>query len=282
MAMEEIKVEDLKDLVGEQMRGESLEIIRGSEILSTDMISYVESIMPDLAFGFKHAQTFRTRTEMEVSVLDDLKHPTADAKYWQAMREQQVHFSELVMLSYEYKKNLKEIEILEAEIDELEHDLNNKRHPDWKEKKIHAEIDLKSIEIERKTFIAANHQRTAGGRFDEIANWKEIIDILRSQLQFSATDVNEHQLGSYLARFINNYLTMIKQVRDTQAISEAINITALLVTTMRAAERKGVLDPILQQLPKKEVALLKSTVKSYAPTNVDLIEKIDDIKEVTQ
>ena len=281
MAMEEIKVEDLKDLVSEQMQGDSLEIIRGSAILSNSKIEYVESIMPDLAFGFKHAQTFRTRTEMEVSVLDDLKHPTADAKYWQAMREQQVHFSELVMLSYEYKKNLKENEILNAEIEELEHDLDH-HHPDWKEKKTHAEIDLKSIEIERKTFISANHQRTAGGRFDEIANWKEIIDILRPQLQFSATDVNEHQLGSYLARFINNYLTMIKQVRDTQAISEAINITALLVTTMRAAERKGVLEPILRQLPKKEVALLKSTVKSYAPTNVDLIEKIDDIKEVTQ
>ena len=86
----------------------SLDIIRGASILPMEEMEYIETIMPDLAFGFEHAQIFRTRTEMEVSVLDDLKHPTPDAKYWQAMREQQVHFSELVMLSYEYRKNQRE------------------------------------------------------------------------------------------------------------------------------------------------------------------------------
>ena len=48
-------------------------------------------------------------TEVPVSVLNDIKFPTPAAKYWQAMREQNVMFQELVMLSYEYRKNLVEI-----------------------------------------------------------------------------------------------------------------------------------------------------------------------------
>ena len=101
-------------------------------------------------------------------------------------------------------------------------------------------------------------------------------------MKFSPEDVNEHQLGSYLARFINNYLTMIKQVRDTQAISEAINITALLVTTMRAAERRGVLDGIISQLHPNDVKLIKEVVNSYSDTGVDLISKIDELEDESE
>ena len=38
-------------------------------------------------------------SEMEISVLDIMKHPTSESRYWQSMREQNVIFQELVMLS---------------------------------------------------------------------------------------------------------------------------------------------------------------------------------------
>jgi hypothetical protein len=46
---------------------------------------------------------------MEVSVLDDVHFPTPDAKYWQSVREQSVHFSELIRLSFDYRRLLVDI-----------------------------------------------------------------------------------------------------------------------------------------------------------------------------
>ena len=47
-------------------------------------------------------QVFRTETEMLFSVLNDAQHPTPASKYWQSVREQGVHYSELVTLSFRY------------------------------------------------------------------------------------------------------------------------------------------------------------------------------------
>ena len=48
---------------------------------------------------------FRTETEMRISVLNDLKHPTPGAKYWQAVREQNVFFEQMIFLSFDYREN---------------------------------------------------------------------------------------------------------------------------------------------------------------------------------
>jgi len=49
----------------------------------------------ELQETFIKTQVHRTRTEMEVSVLNDLKHPTHASKYWQAMREQSSFYSRI-------------------------------------------------------------------------------------------------------------------------------------------------------------------------------------------
>jgi len=170
----------------------AIEIINQSSILTEEDLSLISDLKDELVDNFLHAQIFRTRTEMEVSVLNDLKFPTPDAKYWQSQREQGVHFHELVMLSYEYRKNLVEIRKLErklaSETDELER-------------------ELLQIEIEKMKFITRNQERVAKDRIREIREWHEIKARLIPQMAFSLTDCDKHQLISYTRRFIKQWLT---------------------------------------------------------------------------
>ena len=234
-----------------------LEIIQGAQIISEDQIKQLRELEPELKHGFIHGQVFRTRTEQEVSVLSDLKFPTPDSKYWQAIREQQVHFTELVMLSYEYRKNIQEIEILKAEIMELTAIKNNSELKDYEIVKYNAKSEIKNIEIERKIFLSTNHKRTAEGRIAEIINWHEITTQLEPTLQFSKDDVNEHQLGSYLQRFINEYLVMKRQHFQNMSLPEINNLTAQLVTALKKAEELNILDKTIGKYSSQSLAMLE-------------------------
>ena len=68
-------------------------------------------------------QMFRTETEMRISVLNDLKHPTPASKYWQAVREQNVFFEQMVFLSFDFRKNEIEIKKIERDIEKEKDDL---------------------------------------------------------------------------------------------------------------------------------------------------------------
>ena len=242
----------------EKLTIESLAIIQKADILPEKDRNILVGLKDELRHGFIHGQVHRTRTEAEISVLEDLKFPTQDSKYWQAIREQQVHFAELVMLSYEYQKNLKEIEILEAEIMALESEKNDSLK-DYELKKLNAEIDLKEIEINKKLFIAANQRRTATARMREIINWHEIKAQLLPKLQYGTDDVNAHQLGSYLQRFINQYLDIRKHNLHNIPPADLNNLVGQLITTYRRAEEVGIKDKVLQE---------------YSPTDRRLIEQI--------
>ena len=151
------------------MIDQALSIITGANILNKEKCGVLSDLAVELRQTWETVQVFRTRTEMLVSVLNDVKHPTPDSKYWQAVREQNVMFHELAMLSYEYRKNELEIRKLQrdqlAEEDELEK-------------------ELIGVEIEKKTFIGHNMERTAQDRIREIIEWSNIKAELRPKMAF--------------------------------------------------------------------------------------------------
>jgi hypothetical protein len=166
----------------------SFNIIKQSNILEKNDFKTLYNLEDELQDVFLHSQIFRTKTEMEISVLNDIKHPTADSKYWQAMREQSVMFNELVMLSYEYRKN-------KVEIEKLKRQLNNEKDD--------LEKELIQIEIEKKQYISLNQERNAKDRIRELNEWHNIKIKLIPDMKYSRTDVNEHQLVSYTKKWIN-------------------------------------------------------------------------------
>lgn len=170
------------------MKDNAISLINESGILNSDDLQVLVELKEELRDTFLYSQVFRTRTEMEMSVLNNLKHPTPDSKYWQAMREQNVMLDQTVMLSYEYRKNLIEIKKLERDLSKENDDL---------------ERELIEIEIEKKRYVAKQQERTAKDRIREIQEWHDIKEKLKPQMKHSQTDVNEHQLLSYTARLLN-------------------------------------------------------------------------------
>ena len=221
---------------------QSLSIIESSKILKQEDLTQLSGLKNELQDIFLNVQIFRTRTEMEASILNDLKHPTPDSKYWQAMREQNVMFQELVMLSYEYRKNQVEIKILErrlmSESDELEK-------------------ELLQIEIEKKQFIGINQERTAKDRIREIREWHEIKERLKPDMTASLTDVNEHQLISYTARWINQLMGM----SESTSISERNNLLGQLDKGLKLCRERNCIEKLFLLFPGK-ISAIKELEKS--------------------
>jgi hypothetical protein len=202
-------------------------IIKQADILSEVDTKSLFDIAEELKETFIKVQMFRTRTEMEVSVLNEIKFPTPSSKYWQAIREQNAMFQELVMLSYEYRKNLVEIKKIERNIDKEE---------DYLEK------ELLEIERERKFFIAKNQERTAKARITEIMEWSDIKRRESAQMnEAELADVDNHQLISYTKRWINQSIVM----GNSGSPAERQNLLGQLRSGILACIKKGILSTVL-------------------------------------
>lgn len=211
---------------------QSLSIIESSQILKADDFLILSELKPELQDMFLNVQIFRTRTEMEASVLNDLKHPTPDSKYWQAIREQNVMFQELVMLSYEYRKNQVEIKILERKLSLENDDL---------------EKELLQIEVEKKRFIGINQERTAKDRIRELKEWHEIKESLKPDMECGTDNVNTHQLVSYTLRWINQ----LSGLSENTSISERNNLLGQLDKGIKLCKQKGCMTKVLKQISDK-------------------------------
>lgn len=197
----------------DQYKQTALDMVKSSTILEEGDLSIIEELQEELVDTFKKSQVFRTRTEMEISVLNDLKHPTPDGKYWQAVREQNVMYTELVMLSYDYRKSLVELKKMRRDM--------GKPYIDP------LDVELMQIECERIEFSLKQKEKVAKDRIREIKHWHEIKENLKPQLKYSEDDVNEHQLETYTKRFINQRSAM----GETGSPSERANLIGQLQST---------------------------------------------------
>ena len=174
---------------------------------------------------------------MEISVLNDLKHPTHASKYWQAVREQNVMFTETVMLSYEYRKNIIEIKQLQKKM---------------KKEKDELEKELLQIEIEKKQFISKSHEKTAKDRIREIAEWSEIKKREGAYLDDKTKeDVDHHQLVSYTKRFIGQSAA----AGDSGSPSEKQNLKGQLQAGLKECRRRGITNEALSIEGVKPLAI---------------------------
>lgn len=226
-----------------QITNEPFEIIKSSEILTELDLSRLNPLKQELVENFKKSQVFRTRTEMEVSVLNDLKFPSHASKYWQSVREQNVMFVELVNLSYEYRKKLVEIKKLkrdlESETDELEK-------------------ELKEIEIEQEHFNLIQMEKTAQDRIREIEQWSEIKEREAKEMtEEELKDVNNHQLVSYTQRWIRQAIAM----GNNGSPAERQNLIGQLESGLKICKKNNLLEEVKSGLSLSEGEILESNLK---------------------
>lgn len=207
-------------------------IIQNSDVLTREDMDKLIPLTQELKENFKKSQVFRTRTEMEVSVLNDIKFPTPTLKYWQSVREQNVMFGELVMLSYEYRKNLIEIKQIERKIEKEQDDL---------------EKELLQIEMEKKIFMSKNQEKTAKDRIRELKAWSEIKEREADKMsKEDLADVDNGQLIGYTIRWIKQSIEM----GGNGSPAERQNLLGQLRSGILACIEKGILDKVLESFSK--------------------------------
>lgn len=214
-------------ILDETYFNQSLALIRDSQVVQPVDLQALEGIREELSQNFWNAQMFRSEWEMRNSVLNDTKFPTADAKFWQAVREQNVHFQELVLLCYEVRKSLQEMKIEEAELAKLEEQLTQEEEgtPDYTI--LEAEAEIKRIEIEKRKFLLLGMQKTAKDRIREIVTWHKIMQELIPQMKYSTTSYEEHQPESYYLRFQKQVENMNKTGWQGANVGEVNNLLGL-------------------------------------------------------
>tara|TARA_R100001086_G_scaffold143590_1_gene75622 strand:- start:1386 stop:2000 length:615 start_codon:yes stop_codon:yes gene_type:complete len=184
--------------------------------------SLLNNIETQVKDNHKKRQIFRTATEMMFSVLNDAKFPTNAAKYWQSVREQSVHYEELVRLSFKYRKLL-------VDIDEKSHIIDTLAGSVFDMRRSEIEIDELAFEKELMEQIAEDRVR-------EIHSWHGIMQVLSEAEDFDTEDVDAHQAESYL-KILQNKAESITQGTNH---AEVFNIIGQLNTLKRL---KGI-DPI--------------------------------------
>tara|TARA_R100001086_G_scaffold237820_1_gene162079 strand:+ start:86 stop:772 length:687 start_codon:yes stop_codon:yes gene_type:complete len=190
-------------------------------LLDLNQVKEFKALVGELRDTWTKKQIFRTRTEMEVSVLSDAKYPTNASKYWQCVREQNVFLENLMTLSFDYRKNDVELEQKEQELEKEEDLLKQK---------------LLKIEIDQKIYSKANMQLVARDRMREISEWSTFKKLYNDGT-FDTKNVDTHQLESFGKIFKNKKNTLT----PGSSQPEVFNVLGQLQTTERVVEERKAL-----------------------------------------
>ena len=177
------------------------------DVLDNDDLECFKELTEELQDTWSKKQIFRTETEMRVSVLNDYKLPTKAAKYWQCVREQDVHLNSLLMISIENRKN-------NVEIKKIKRELEKEKDP--------LEIELLEIKLDEKILEYSNVRITAKNRIREIRLWSKLKEELNDGT-FDIINPDTHKKDS-----LNSIIThRIKSFSPGTGMSEIFNTLGL-------------------------------------------------------
>lgn len=190
--------------------------IEDAGILNTENINAIRAVSQSIQEGFDRRQRFRPRFLMETAVLNDMKHPTPDAKYWQSTVERDVHFKNLLMLSFDYREKQADIDLLELEVDVICGDLTL-REPERRKKQ---------IQIERERVLLLYMAKEAQERVREITSWSEIMEELEPQLKYDPEDIEAHMPEAYAIRYAieNEVMQLVEGQSDMNGAMNIISV----------------------------------------------------------
>ena len=201
-------------------------------LLSQKSLNELRELIPSIRHDWDVKPIFRTETEARLCVLNDIHHPTPHAKYWQSVREQQVHFNELVMLVFDYKRKGVEIRKLErkmkGEVDDLE-------------------LELMSIDLDQKRYEIELCDKVARERMRELQQWdkikKELLSIPDNGIDVDDSEGREH-LKSHTIRFIKEWMNS-GNITDA---GSAQNIIGKARTGIKRCKEVGLWDEVVTEM----------------------------------
>ena len=184
-----------------------------NNLLEIEELKDLKEMTSELKDTWTKKQVFRTETEARFSVLQDNRYTTPAAKYWQCVREQATYIDNLMILSFEYRRN-------QAKINKLEEQIRTEKD---EHEKINFEIDLDECR-----FYKASHERTAHHRMREIKMWSKLKKEFDDG-SFNTEDVNQHQLESYGRQ----YAIKAKNLTENSDEADKFNVLGQLESLQR-------------------------------------------------
>lgn len=170
----------------------------------------------ELADNWNKKQIFRTETEMRISVLNDVSHPTPASKYWQSVREMSAHFDALMNLSFDMRKA--DVERLRLERKMKEAELKNDN----------LEVMEIQIDLDQNLYNKACMEQVAHDRVREIQTWSKIKAELNDG-SFDDRNVNTHQSEGLLLRLENR----VRAITPSTDSSEVLNAVGPYETALK-------------------------------------------------
>ena len=198
------------------------------KILDIKDVEEFRKLIPELKDTWVKKQIFRTETEMRISVLNDGRHPTKAAKYWQCVREQNVFFENLMDLSFDARKNDVEIKQKQKELEEETNELKK---------------ELIQIELDQKYYRRANLELTAKDRMREIEHWSRIKKELDDG-SFDTRNVNTHQ-----AKALTGFLEHRRESLSKESASDDVFNVLSQLNTIDRLKKEGKINDNEKALP---------------------------------
>ena len=203
-------------------------------ILDPKEVEEFRKLIPELKDTWVKKQIFRTETEMRISVLNDGRHPTKAAKYWQCVREQNVFFENLMDLSFDARKNDVEIKQQQKELEEEKDELKK---------------ELIQIELDQKYYRKANLELTAKDRMREIEHWSRIKKELDDG-SFDTRNVNTHQ-----AKALTGFLEHRRESLSKESASDDVFNVLSQLNTIDRLKKEGKINDNEKALPHDQTNL---------------------------
>ena len=197
-------------------------------LLNPDQKQIIDALSPEMIEAMNKRQGYRTPTEMRFSVLNDQKHPTNAAKYWQSVREQASFFESLTWLSFKYRAN-------EIAITRIKRDLG--RQTD--------ELDImdSEVKLDELLFSRENMRLEAKHRVDELIEWSKIKKELVEATDFDTENVDTHQAATYLEVLEHRVSALLPGAGQ----GEVLNAVSQLNTLRRLTGRE--IKPLQEDVP---------------------------------
>lgn len=193
-------------------------------VLKPEDAKEVLRLKEELADNWNKKQIFRTETEMRVSVLNDINHPTPASKYWQSVREMSAHFDAMMNLSFEMRRA--DVERLKLERKMKEAELKNDQ----------LEIMEVQIDLDQNLYNKACMEQVAHDRVREIKTWSKIKNELNDG-SFDDQNVNTHQANSLLLALENR----VRGITQGTPATEALNAIGPYETAVRLKKEDNTL-----------------------------------------
>ncbi len=193
-------------------------------MLTTEQQCILNNLLEEIKESWSTQVIWRTWTEANYSVLNDLKFPTKAAKYHQAKKEQIVFFENLILLSFDFE----EAQIDLAETEQL-----------LSEEQNHFAKQRLEVRRNRLLFSLEGMKLQAKERVREIKMWSEIMKSLDD-----GTFDTENKDTDELIGLTIRYCRELPAAQRTKDAGAAINIVGQATTMFSECQRRGLLDQL--------------------------------------